>query len=215
MWSFGPPWPNAGEIDILEGVNDQGPNHVALHTSDGAFLRPIPDLQLSMPRSDPALQGCDMPELREQKGCIFSDLPTIPLLTLEYRTATKNTCGIGTDNVGCPVRVNEPRSYGPLFNQNEGGWYAVERTEAYIKVWFWSRASLSTVPWDIRRGKRKVDTSIWVGHSVVATIKWVLNEYCRAFPMRTSLPQSYVTSRKSSALTIFSSIVSTPCSFPS
>ncbi|KAG6816368.1 hypothetical protein H0H87_006641 [Tephrocybe sp. NHM501043] len=28
--------PNGGEIDILEGVNDQGPNAATLHTSPGA-----------------------------------------------------------------------------------------------------------------------------------------------------------------------------------
>ncbi|KAH7910071.1 glycoside hydrolase family 16 protein [Hygrophoropsis aurantiaca] len=30
---FGPNWPNEGEIDIVEGVNDQSPNHSTLHCS--------------------------------------------------------------------------------------------------------------------------------------------------------------------------------------
>ncbi|KAJ7027155.1 glycoside hydrolase family 16 protein [Mycena alexandri] len=39
-------WPNGGEVDILEGVNDQGTNHVTLHTNP----------------------GCTMPAIRKQTG---------------------------------------------------------------------------------------------------------------------------------------------------
>lgn len=59
------------------------------------------------------------------------------------------------------MRVNDGRSYGPIFNQNGGGWYAVERTDSYIKVWFWSRTSFR-VPRDILRGERVVNTQNWV-----------------------------------------------------
>ncbi|KAJ7576993.1 glycoside hydrolase family 16 protein [Mycena floridula] len=34
-WSVGPNWPKGGEIDILEGVNDQTSNQLTLHTSTG------------------------------------------------------------------------------------------------------------------------------------------------------------------------------------
>jgi len=37
LWSNGANWPNQGEIDILEGVNDQGPNQSTLHTSFGKY----------------------------------------------------------------------------------------------------------------------------------------------------------------------------------
>lgn len=33
IWAVGPGWPNGGEIDILEGVNDQTTNAMTLHTS--------------------------------------------------------------------------------------------------------------------------------------------------------------------------------------
>ncbi|KAF5335812.1 hypothetical protein D9611_009637 [Ephemerocybe angulata] len=35
VWEVGDNWPNNGEIDILEGVNDRGPNAATLHTSAG------------------------------------------------------------------------------------------------------------------------------------------------------------------------------------
>jgi hypothetical protein len=38
FWSFGPNWPSSGEIDIIEGVNDQSTNAVTLHTSSGCTM---------------------------------------------------------------------------------------------------------------------------------------------------------------------------------
>lgn len=35
FWTFGPNWPNSGEIDIIEGVNQNAANTVTLHTSAG------------------------------------------------------------------------------------------------------------------------------------------------------------------------------------
>ncbi|KAF9517634.1 glycoside hydrolase family 16 protein [Hydnum rufescens UP504] len=35
LWTYTRPWPSSGEIDIVEGVNDQGPNQATLHTSPG------------------------------------------------------------------------------------------------------------------------------------------------------------------------------------
>ena len=35
---FGPNWPNDGEIDIIEGVNDNANNAMTLHTSNGCSI---------------------------------------------------------------------------------------------------------------------------------------------------------------------------------
>jgi len=38
VWTVGADWPNQGEIDVLEGVNDQGPNASTLHTNGGCTM---------------------------------------------------------------------------------------------------------------------------------------------------------------------------------
>ncbi|KAF4564594.1 hypothetical protein EYR36_002531 [Pleurotus pulmonarius] len=115
-------WPNGGEIDILEGVNDQAPNAVTLHTS----------------------AGCTMPASRAQTG-----------------TAGQNDCNVAVNgNTGCGVRQNDAASYGPSFNSNGGGWFTVERTNSFIKVWFWGR-NAGNVPSDVRNGASSVNTDAW------------------------------------------------------
>ncbi|CAE6434589.1 unnamed protein product [Rhizoctonia solani] len=104
-------WPAAGEIDIIEGVNDQAPNAATLHTTAG--------------------------------------------------TTTTTDCNWQVNgNAGCGVKNPLANSYGPTFNSNGGGWYAMERTSSYIKVWFWPRNS-ATVPQQVRNGGSSIDTSTW------------------------------------------------------
>jgi len=38
FWTTGPSWPNNGEIDIIEGVNNQAQNAMTVHTSAGCTL---------------------------------------------------------------------------------------------------------------------------------------------------------------------------------
>jgi hypothetical protein len=38
FWMFGPNWPSSGEIDILEGVNNQASNEITLHTAPGCSM---------------------------------------------------------------------------------------------------------------------------------------------------------------------------------
>ncbi|KAG9100553.1 hypothetical protein FRC06_003969 [Ceratobasidium sp. 370] len=113
-------WPANGEIDIIEGVNDQSPNAATLHTTT----------------------GCTQPATRDQTGHV-----------------TNTDCNwLVNGNAGCGVQAPTTNSYGPSFNTNGGGWYAMERTSTYIKVWFWPRNS-ATVPAAVKSGANSVDTS--------------------------------------------------------
>ncbi|KAG8835534.1 hypothetical protein FRC17_002763 [Serendipita sp. 399] len=116
-------WPNGGEIDIVEGVNDQTPNAMTLHTTE----------------------GCTMPLSRSQKG-----------------TAVTTDCyWLTNGNSGCGVISENGNSYGPPFNSVGGGWYAMERTPTFIKVWFWPRNDAS-VPADVKTlGQSVINTDSW------------------------------------------------------
>ena len=105
----------------VEGVNDQSPNAMTLHTGP----------------------NCNMPASRTMTG-----------------TATGNNCDVNTDgNTGCGVKAPTANSYGPTFNANGGGWYAMERTNNFIKVWFWPR-NTGSLPSDI--GAATINTDNWV-----------------------------------------------------
>ena len=76
-------------------------------------------------------------------------------------TPTNNNCDVNTDgNSGCGVQAPSANSYGPSFNANGGGWYAMERTDSFIKVWFWPRGA-ADVPIGVSEGHDDVDPANW------------------------------------------------------
>lgn len=120
-WEVGNNWPNGGEVDIVEGVNDHGVNQATLHTS---------------------------------AGC-----------TMSGQSQTGTTVGTDCDandnsNAGCGVQVNKGNSFGPSFNSNGGGWYAMERTNSFINIFFWERND-GSVPSDVKSGASSVNTGNW------------------------------------------------------
>ncbi|KAF7367056.1 Glycoside hydrolase family 16 protein [Mycena sanguinolenta] len=122
-------WPNGGEVDIVEGVNDQGNDQVTLHTVAGQALW-MYDAYLTDTngvRSTVVISG--------QLNC-------------------------DTSVNGCGVNVGQASSFGPTFNADGGGWYAMERTNTFINVWFWSRKA-TIVPADVSAGGTTVNTSNW------------------------------------------------------
>jgi hypothetical protein len=121
VWTVGTDWPNNGEVDIIEGVNNVMPNQSTLHTAPGC----------SMPSSGVGQTG----------------------------TIVSTDCNaFDASNTGCGTKAPSPNSFGPNFNTNGGGWYAMERTTDSIQVWFWERDS-SDVPDAVVSGCSKIDTS--------------------------------------------------------
>ena len=73
-----------------------------------------------------------------------------------------NDCdAAANENEGCGVKAPATNSYGPSFNSAGGGWYAMERTDSFIKVWFWNREVPGT-PSDVLNGASSVNTDNWV-----------------------------------------------------
>ncbi|KAF8803219.1 glycoside hydrolase family 16 protein [Phlegmacium glaucopus] len=122
IWEVkGSNWPEGGEVDIVEGVNDQTANSATLHTTP----------------------GCTMPPSGIQTGTPGQ---------LDCNTAVNS-------NTGCTVEFPTAQSFGPPFNSNGGGWFAIERTTTFIKVWFWARND-NSVPLDIK-SDLFVNTDSW------------------------------------------------------
>ncbi len=89
--------------------------------------------------------NCNMPASRTMTG-----------------VSTATNCDVNTDgNTGCGVQATSANNYGPSFNANGGGWYAMERTNTFIKVWFWPRNGGSP-PSDVSSGSGSINTDAWV-----------------------------------------------------
>ncbi|KAI7858617.1 beta-1,3-1,4-glucanase [Circinella umbellata] len=71
LWLLGPNWPNGGEIDVIEGVNLQSQNLMALHTSSGCKQRPSPLKQTGKTLTN----DCDVksPDQAPNQGCSVED----------------------------------------------------------------------------------------------------------------------------------------------
>ncbi|KAG6026895.1 hypothetical protein E4U19_002351 [Claviceps sp. Clav32 group G5] len=66
FWSYGPEWPNDGEIDLIEGANDQHRNILSAHTSAGCTLsKNLKSKALTPPRT----ANCDIGTLNV--GCTY------------------------------------------------------------------------------------------------------------------------------------------------
>lgn len=86
---------------------------------------------------------------------------SMPASRTETGTPTGLDCDVNTDgNDGCGVQAPTADSYGPSLNAIGGGWYAMERTNDFIKVWFFPRNGAT--PSDLSSGASSVDTDNWV-----------------------------------------------------
>ncbi|KAF8626517.1 hypothetical protein AX15_004822 [Amanita polypyramis BW_CC] len=129
FWTLGTGnWPETGEIDIIEGVHDNEHNQVTWHTEPGCYL--------TTPSS--YFTGTVLGQ-NGQNGQNGTDCNALI-----------------NDNAGCAVVEWSRASYGPYFDAQGGGVFAMKWDETGVAVWSFYRAA---VPQDIVQGSP--DPSNW------------------------------------------------------
>jgi hypothetical protein len=113
-WLFGPNWPNSGEIDIIEGVNNMIINQVTLHTN----------------------QGCDMTGQSSEgfTGTWAKRQDGQPMTNCWINAPLQDL------NAGCGIY--KEGIYGASLNSMGGGVYVMEWTDQFIKVHFFPRYAI-------------------------------------------------------------------------
>jgi hypothetical protein len=109
-WSVGPNWPEAGEIDICEGVNNQRTNQYTLHSgsADGTCT------------------------LDNTVSSSSAKLFTSNVLGTQCESS-------GTNDAGCGFSDPDPTSFGNGFNDAFGGVFAHLWDSTGIKAWHFAR----------------------------------------------------------------------------
>lgn len=112
FWMVGDDWPVNGEIDIIEGVNDQSSNQMTLHTDAGVVIsKQTPKQTAGSSKAAQAFTGsvltanCDVNAPDQSK------------------------------NAGCAIADDSGLTFGTDFNANGGGVVAMEWTSEAIKIW--------------------------------------------------------------------------------
>ncbi|KAI0040962.1 glycoside hydrolase family 16 protein [Auriscalpium vulgare] len=111
-WSVGPNWPSAGEIDVIEGVNEGTVNQYTLHTGEGCNLA----------RNPPA--------------------SSTGSLAFTSKVLGTTCASSGGDNSGCAFLDSDTRSFGHGFNEQGGGVYAHLWDNTGIKAWHFARGEI-------------------------------------------------------------------------
>ncbi|KAL5492590.1 hypothetical protein ACEPAI_4037 [Sanghuangporus weigelae] len=131
LWLVGPNWPNDGEIDILEGVNEYQFNQYTVHTGDGCTLDKSPTAST----------------VNEATGKIQAFAANI----------LGTTCASsGGSNAGCAFSDPSTTSFGHGFNMIAGGVVATLIDDSGVSIWRFERGS---IPSDI--DAKTPDPSSW------------------------------------------------------
>ncbi|KAG2015586.1 glycosyl hydrolase family 16 [Coprinopsis cinerea AmutBmut pab1-1] len=120
-WStaVGTGWPALGEIDIIEGVHDNQHNEMAWHTAEGCLLDTEEDFTGNV----------SIKHNGPATNC-WAHLP-------------------GSNNVGCSITESSRSFFGPYFESQGGGVFAMKWDENGIAIWSFYRAA---IPQDITNG---------------------------------------------------------------
>ncbi|KAG5651997.1 hypothetical protein H0H81_006649 [Sphagnurus paluster] len=151
--------PTHGRVNYVDKATAQSQN-LTFASSDTFILRA--DFKTKLSASGP---GRNSVRIRSNK--VYTNHVAVTPLQLDCNVAING-------NAGCGVQFKSSASYGPAFNNIQGGWYAVERTNTFVKVWFWARND-GTVPADVKNGASSVSTDSWVRFEpIVIDIDWGL-----------------------------------------
>ena len=120
FWMCGDNWPHQGEIDIVEGVNNQNFNQMTLHTDGGCQMDPGQAWQFS--------------------GHWASNIAGGPSSNCDVNAAGQYA------NAGCGI-IGAQDSYGDGFNKNGGGVFATVWTDSEISIYHFPRWA---IPGDIQ-----------------------------------------------------------------
>lgn len=132
-WSSGPNWPNAGEIDVIEGVNSNPTNQYTLHSGAAGS-------GCKLDKSPKALQTTAVNATGAFTGHVLGDV-----------CESSNT-----NNAGCAISDTDERSFGHGFNMAYGGVFAHLWDSTGIAMWHFAR---DEIPSDITAGNP--DPSTW------------------------------------------------------
>lgn len=132
-------WPEGGEVDVLEGVNDARRGVVSLHTGGGCSVSDSAGLDEEWMFSGNMTSGnCDVDAEGQvkNKGCSI----TAPEF---YGGGDGDGDGDGEGEKGGKGAKKILPSYGTQFNAQGGGVYAMEWKKDGIKIWFFARSDPS------------------------------------------------------------------------
>ena len=204
----------------MEGVNDQGPNQVTLHTDSGKTSIPISltyrnvrcfrlfyailsfsdrvcllNVQRRNKSQLPLSSSSDT-----QPRIIAMSLPQTmrAVVSRLMMTEAMDRASTTTEEDGQSLSSPSCTRYRSQVDDR----YAIERTNSFIKVWFWPRNS--GVPSDVSNGATSVNTDNWVGdlkHKVML-LPCGIDDICRAHLVLTSRITNAISHRSSGRITL-------------
>lgn len=141
FWAVGPGWPNGGEIDIVEFVNEYTSNQNTLHTG--------PNCQ-SSPNVGPLYRSGNSTTDQSFTGSLIST----------------QCLSSGSNNNGCAF-TDAQGSAGHPFNMAAGGVFATLWDDTHIAIWRFER---DQIPQDIQSGNPDPDSwgppvALWTDQS--------------------------------------------------
>ncbi|KAG8860355.1 hypothetical protein FRB96_004004 [Tulasnella sp. 330] len=141
FWLVGPNWPSNGEIDIVEGVNNNVNGQYTLHTDPGCTL------DTSFDKSTSRRRRSSFSDRSHSRRAVANANSAMAFTGVVLNS---NCDALLDSNTGCAVQDPSKQSYGVPLNANGGGVFATLLDANGIAIWFFPRAS---VPADIASQK--------------------------------------------------------------